>query len=112
MFDTVSRFLRHNGSASDGERDGGTGPVIAPPARPKVGLALGGGSARGWAHIGVIHALDEAGISVDSVAGTSIGRSSGAAGLPAGSEPWKPSRATSPSAACCSSWTSRCRAVG
>lgn len=39
----------------------------------KIGLALGSGSARGWAHIGVIRALAEAGIRVDCVAGTSIG---------------------------------------
>ena len=39
----------------------------------KIGLALGGGSARGWAHIGVLKALQEAGIVPDIVAGTSIG---------------------------------------
>lgn len=39
----------------------------------KIGLALGGGSARGWAHIGVIRALQDAGITPDIVAGTSIG---------------------------------------
>jgi NTE family protein len=39
----------------------------------KVGLALGGGSARGWAHIGVLRALSEAGIYPDIIAGTSIG---------------------------------------
>lgn len=39
----------------------------------KIGLALGGGSARGWAHIGVIRALQEAGITPDIIAGTSIG---------------------------------------
>jgi len=39
----------------------------------KIGLALGSGSARGWAHIGVIKALTEAGICVDYVAGTSAG---------------------------------------
>jgi len=38
-----------------------------------IGLALGGGAARGWAHIGVIKALREAGIEPDVVAGTSIG---------------------------------------
>jgi NTE family protein len=43
-----------------------------------VGLALGSGSARGWAHIGVIHALAEAGIRVDYVVGTSIGALVGA----------------------------------
>ena len=45
----------------------------------KIGLALGSGSARGWAHIGVIRALSEAGIRVDCVAGTSIGAMVGAA---------------------------------
>jgi NTE family protein len=39
----------------------------------KIGLALGGGSARGWAHIGVLRALLEAGIYPDIIAGTSIG---------------------------------------
>jgi NTE family protein len=39
----------------------------------KIGLALGGGSARGWAHIGVLKALNAAGIYPDIVAGTSIG---------------------------------------
>src|SRR5512134_2914940 len=41
--------------------------------RPTIGLALGSGSARGWAHIGVIRALEEAGIKPDVVCGTSIG---------------------------------------
>ncbi len=44
----------------------------------KTGLALGSGSARGWAHIGVIRALEEAGITIDCVAGTSIGALVGA----------------------------------
>jgi len=48
-------------------------------AFPKIGLALGSGSARGWAHIGVIQALEESGINVDYVAGTSIGALVGAA---------------------------------
>ncbi|MGF1651554.1 MAG: patatin-like phospholipase family protein [Hyphomicrobiaceae bacterium] len=39
----------------------------------KIGLALGGGAARGWAHIGVIKALKAAGIEPDVIAGTSIG---------------------------------------
>ncbi|MGF1454839.1 MAG: patatin-like phospholipase family protein [Alphaproteobacteria bacterium] len=40
---------------------------------PKIGLALGGGVARGWAHIGVLRALSRAGIEPDIVCGTSIG---------------------------------------
>ena len=39
----------------------------------KIGLALGGGAARGWAHIGVLKALRKAGIKPDVIAGTSIG---------------------------------------
>jgi NTE family protein len=47
--------------------------------KPRIGLALGGGSARGWAHIGVIRTLAEAGIVPDIVCGTSIGALVGAA---------------------------------
>lgn len=46
---------------------------------PVIGLALGGGAARGWSHIGVILALREAGIEPAVVAGTSIGSLVGAA---------------------------------
>ncbi len=49
------------------------------PPRSRIGLALGGGSARGWAHVGVIRALAEAGIEPDIVCGTSIGALVGAA---------------------------------
>ncbi|MGO4436401.1 patatin-like phospholipase family protein [Rhizobium sp. RAF56] len=45
----------------------------APPKKAKIALALGGGAARGWAHIGVLRALDEAGVEVGMIAGTSIG---------------------------------------
>ena len=47
--------------------------------RPRIGLALGSGSARGWAHIGVIDALSEAGIEPDIVCGSSMGALVGAA---------------------------------
>ncbi len=53
------------GRKSGGPSGGAPGPVI--------GLALGGGVARGWAHIGVIRALERAGIRPDVVCGTSIG---------------------------------------
>lgn len=46
-------------------------------ARGKIGLALGGGVARGWAHIGVLKALEQAGIRADIVAGTSMGAVAG-----------------------------------
>jgi len=41
--------------------------------RSRIGLALGSGAARGWAHIGVLRALDQIGIRPDIVVGTSIG---------------------------------------
>ncbi len=47
----------------------------------KIGLALGGGAARGWAHIGVLRALRNAGIQPDIIAGTSIGAVVGACEL-------------------------------
>ena len=46
-------------------------PIVKQP--PRIGLALGGGAARGFAHVGVIQVLEEAGIKVDLVAGTSAG---------------------------------------
>ncbi|CAI0727969.1 patatin-like phospholipase RssA [Serratia ficaria] len=45
----------------------------------KIGLALGAGSAKGWAHIGVINALKKLGVEVDIVAGCSVGALVGAA---------------------------------
>ena len=44
-----------------------------PAPRPRLGLALGSGAARGWAHIGVLRALEQAGIVPDIICGTSIG---------------------------------------
>ncbi len=58
-----------------------SGPAVAPPAaaiatprKPlKIGLALGGGAARGFAHVGVIEVLEEAGLRPQLVVGTSAG---------------------------------------
>ena len=47
-------------------------PVLQ-SSRPLIGLVLGSGAARGFAHIGVLHALNAAGISPDIIVGTSIG---------------------------------------
>ncbi|TPP11035.1 patatin-like phospholipase family protein [Rhizobium glycinendophyticum] len=59
-------------------RDGAaktSGPLgpVASRSKARVALALGGGAARGWAHIGVLRALEEEGIEVGMIAGTSIG---------------------------------------
>ncbi len=48
-------------------------PVSSSSRRPVIGLALGGGAARGWSHIGVIQELAGHGIHPDVIAGTSIG---------------------------------------
>lgn len=58
------------------------------PRERRIGLALGGGSARGFAHIGVLQALDEAKVPVSVVAGTSAGALVGAF-YAAGFSPWK-----------------------
>ena len=47
--------------------------VNADPARPRIGLVLSGGGARGAAHVGVIRALEEMRIPIDAIAGTSMG---------------------------------------
>jgi NTE family protein len=54
------------------------GPPRAPGEGPRVGLVLSGGGARGFAHVGVLRAFDEAGVRVDCVAGTSMGAVMGA----------------------------------
>jgi len=59
--------------------------MSATPTRPKLGLALGSGAARGLAHIGVLKVLEEADIPIDIITGTSMGAFIGAmyaAGVP------------------------------
>ena len=57
------------GMVENGE-GAGSAPV---PARPRVGLVLGGGGAKGAAHVGVLAVLDELRIPVDCIVGTSMG---------------------------------------
>lgn len=66
------------GCGSLGPSSPGPAPVPVPPEptptrAPRLGLALGGGAARGFAHIGVIQVLEREGIRPDLVAGTSAG---------------------------------------
>src|SRR5438034_8506522 len=60
-------------SAKDKFRAFAYGEQGEPRERPRVGLALAGGFARGIAHLGVLRVLREAGIPIDCVAGTSVG---------------------------------------
>ncbi|WP_297510350.1 patatin-like phospholipase family protein, partial [Flavobacterium sp.] len=43
------------------------------PKRPKIGLVLSGGGAKGFAHIGVLRVLEETGVKIDYIGGTSMG---------------------------------------
>jgi NTE family protein len=68
----------------------GEAPILQ-PSGPTLGLALGGGAARGFAHIGVLRTLANAGLKFDVIAGTSIGSVVGgcfAAGHLDGLEEW------------------------
>lgn len=69
-------FSRSTAGTSDpGDPSVNSLPPPAPTvdSRARIALALGGGAARGWAHIGVLRALDEEQIEVSMIAGTSIG---------------------------------------
>src|SRR3954468_16649479 len=48
-------------------------PAAPPPHRPRIGLVLSGGGARGAAHVGVLKVLEQLHIPVDAVVGTSMG---------------------------------------
>ena len=64
-------FLR--GGGQDGDQAVSTIPPDPVPKRPIIGLALGGGAARGFAHIGVLRTLIAKGLTPDIITGTSIG---------------------------------------
>jgi NTE family protein len=73
MLEWASLRSRHEGG-NGGDLPAEPFPSDQKPVRKSgISLALGGGAARGWAHIGVLRALDEAGIQIDMIAGTSIG---------------------------------------
>lgn len=74
FWDDLAR--RATGMGNGGGMDGAAPPRIverAPLTKVRIGLALGGGAARGWSHIGVLRALSSAGIVPDVIAGCSIG---------------------------------------
>src|SRR5436190_22910717 len=58
--------------------DAPAAPNVTPNGRPRIGLVLGGGGAKGAAHIGVIKVLEELRIPIDCIAGTSMGSIVGA----------------------------------
>lgn len=66
-------------AAVPGAAPGVTPGVAAGAKRPRIGLALSGGGARGFSHVGVLRALERLRIPVDCIAGTSAGSAVGAA---------------------------------
>src|SRR5712692_6759857 len=60
-------------------RNAHNSPSAPVPKRPRIGLALGGGFARGMSHIGVLKVFEQERIPIDYVAGTSVGAVIGAA---------------------------------
>jgi NTE family protein len=75
----ISSVVRHWLDDKKKAPFGAAGELRDPAARPKVGLALAGGFARGIAHIGVLRVFRDAGIHIDAIAGTSVGALIGAA---------------------------------
>ncbi|MHC1549138.1 patatin family protein [Phyllobacterium sp. K27] len=75
MLEWASRRTRAAESIgiSNGSDEKNAAPERPVQSKTPIALALGGGAARGWAHIGVLRALDEAGIEISMIAGTSIG---------------------------------------
>lgn len=61
------------GLAAPAAAENGGRPAFAAQNRPRIGLVLGGGGAKGFAHIGVIEELERRRIPVDAIAGTSMG---------------------------------------
>ncbi len=66
-------FNNNNPPVSEFPADGVSQMTRGNTGRPKIGLALGAGVARGWSHIGVIKQLVDEGIEPDVVSGTSVG---------------------------------------
>jgi NTE family protein len=69
----VAACLAGQAAAQTPEAPPGGQALAAPAGRPRIGLALGGGGARGFAHIGILQWLDEHRVPVDVVGGTSMG---------------------------------------
>jgi NTE family protein len=74
----LALLLASQAIASAAAQESSCGARAPDDPRPRVGLALGGGGARGIAHISVLEAIEQAGVKVDCVAGTSMGSLVGA----------------------------------
>ncbi len=72
MLSDIASFISRPGSLAE-THDAGAPEQAPGRAVPPLAIALGGGIARGWAHIGVLRAFDAAGLKPDIVVGTSVG---------------------------------------
>ena len=77
--DKIVRSVQAFGRELRRQQQPGQTIATEPARRPLIGLALGGGFARGLAHIGVLKVLEQEGIPIDFIAGTSVGSVIGAA---------------------------------
>lgn len=78
LYASVIITLLFSACATTGKIEEGKAPQVSKEVLPKVGLALGGGGARGFAEIGVLRVLEQEKIPVDIVVGTSVGSLIGA----------------------------------
>ena len=72
MFGFNWKTFERSGESFSSAGDGAP-PRHARKRRPRIGLALGSGAARGWSHIGVLQELEARGVPIDVIAGASIG---------------------------------------
>lgn len=73
LWDNAARRAFGLGGGGSTMNEMTSAPDLPARRKPKIGLALGGGAARGWAHIGALEVLIEAGYAPEVIAGTSIG---------------------------------------
>src|SRR4051794_35126 len=73
LWDGIARRAFGLGGGGGGEPLAQIAVEREPRARLKIGIALGGGAARGWSHIGVMRVLEREGIAPDVIAGSSVG---------------------------------------
>ncbi|MCW2316527.1 NTE family protein [Rhodoblastus acidophilus] len=73
MFGLNWKNFERPGESLSAAGGGGAAVAVKTERRPRIGLALGAGAARGWSHIGVLQELDARRIPIDVIAGSSIG---------------------------------------
>lgn len=73
LWDNAARRAFGLGGGGSAMNEMSSAPELPARRKPRIGLALGGGAARGWAHIGALEVLIEAGYAPEVIAGTSIG---------------------------------------